>query len=78
MSFADPVSALPELPQELPAAGLAPVFPAVAKHCGLLADPTRRKTLNTICRREPGFADVCSTVGGHPLRERLRQFAAQH
>jgi DNA-binding transcriptional ArsR family regulator len=48
---------------EVPPADFAPVFVAMAKYFGLLADPTRLKILSTICRRELSVSAIVAATG---------------
>jgi DNA-binding transcriptional ArsR family regulator len=58
----NPTNDAPQFP-EVPSAELAPVFAAMAKYFGLLADPTRLKILSTICRRELSVSAIVAATG---------------
>lgn len=57
-----PVNDMRRIPDPAPA-DFAPVFVAVAKYFGLLADPTRLRILNTICRRELSVSAIVVATG---------------
>jgi DNA-binding transcriptional ArsR family regulator len=57
-------SVAPAAEETRPAApDLAPVYAAVARYFGLLADPTRLRILNAICHRELCVSEIVGATG---------------